>query len=122
MGGDEDTQEASSNENGSESKPDIEEWLRQCLEKQNQALEKQNETAKANADAIRQLSEAMTRLAPAANDAEARKAKFEKLYLLWLKPTKTKEFRQADDVDVGNWLLQFDATVKSLASGACGLD
>ena len=64
----------------------------------------------------------MTRLAPAANDAEARKAKFEKLYLLWLKPTKTKKFRQADDVDVGNWLLQFDATVKSLASGACGLE
>ena len=98
------------------------EMLRKCLENQEKALEKQNTLAEQNSEAIRLLSQAMRGMVPADQPAEIREAKFEKLYLLWLKPSKLKEFKQADHIEVSDWLLQFHTTVNSLASSACKLN
>ena len=42
--------------------------------------------------------------------------------MLWLKQVKFKEFKHSENVDVCQWLLQFDSTVSNLASAACNLD
>ena len=95
------------------------EMLRKCLNEQ-------TKVAQINAEAIVQLSAAMRGLAPAPvvvpTDDQIRKSKFEKLYMLWLKQSKCKEFKHSDNVDVCQWLLQFDSTVSNLASAACNLD
>ena len=95
------------------------ELLRECLKEQTRV-------AQANADALAKLSEAMKGLAPIPvvplTPDEVRNAKFEKLYMLWLKQSKFKEFKHSDSVDVCQWLLQFDSTVSNLASAACNLD
>ena len=87
--------------------------LRECLKEQTRV-------AQVNADALAQLSEAMKGLAPIPvvppTADEVRNAKFEKLYMLWLKQSKFKEFKHSDSVDVCQWLLQFDSTVSNLAS------
>ena len=93
--------------------------LRECLKEQ-------TKVAKINADAIVKLSEAMKGLTPipvvAPTAEEVRNSKFEKLYMLWLKQSKFKEFKHSDNVDVSQWLLQLDSTVSNLASAACNLD
>ena len=93
--------------------------LRQCLKEQTRV-------AQVNAEAIVKLSEAMKGLAPqpiiAPTLDEVRNSKFEKLYMLWLKQSKFKEFKHSDNLDVCQWLLQFDSTVSNLASAACNLD
>ena len=93
--------------------------LRECLKEQ-------TKVAQINADAIVKLSEAMRGLAPipvvAPTVEDVRNSKFEKLYMLWLKQSKFKEFKHSDNVDVSQWLLQFDSTVSNLASAACKLD
>ena len=95
------------------------ELLRECLKEQ-------TKVAQNNADALAQLSAAMRSLAPtpvvAPTADEVRKGKFEKLYMIWLKQSKFKEFKHSDSVDVCQWLLQFDSTVSNLASAACNLD
>ena len=73
------------------------ELLRECLKEQ-------NKVSQAHAEAISKLSDAMRGLVPVApavpSDDEVRKAKFEKLYMLWLKQSKFKEFKHSDNVDV----------------------
>ena len=95
------------------------ETLRECLRQQ-------TKVAQANADALSQLTEALKGLAPIPiappSADEVRTAKFEKLYMLWIKQSKFKEFKHSDDLDVCQWLLQFDSTVSHLASAACNLD
>ena len=89
------------------------ELLRECLKEQTRV-------AQTNADALAQLSEVMKGLAPVPivppTAEDVRNAKFEKLYMLWLKQVKFKEFKQSDNLDVCQWLLQFDSTVSNLAS------
>ena len=91
-----------------------------------ECLKEQTRVAQTNADALAQLSEAMKGLAPVPivppTAEDVRNAKFEKLYMLWLKQVKFKEFKQSDNLDVCQWLLQFDSTVSNLASAACSLD
>ena len=105
-------------EENAEGKSEVE-LLRECLKEQTRVAE-------VNAQALAQLSEAMKGLAPAAvippTAEEIRSAKFEKLYMLWLKQVKFKEFKHSDNVDVCQWLLQFDSTVINLASAACNVD
>ena len=95
------------------------ELLRECLREQTRV-------AQVNADALAKLSETMKGLAPipvvAPTVEEIRNSKFEKLYMLWLKQSKFKEFKHSDNIDVCQWLLQFDSTVSNLASAACNLD
>ena len=71
--------------------------LRDCLSEQTRV-------AQANANALTQLTEAMKNLAPvpvvAPTPEEVRNGKFEKLYMLWLKQNKFKEFKHSDSVDV----------------------
>ena len=95
------------------------ELLRECLREQTRV-------AQVNADALAKLSETMKGLAPipvvAPTVEEIRNSKFEKLYMLWLKQSKFKEFKHSDSIDVSQWLLQLDSTVSNLASAACNLD
>ena len=101
-----------------EGKTEIE-LLRECLKEQTRV-------AQVNANALAQLSEAMKSLAPipvvGPTPENVRNGKFEKLYMIWLKQSKFKEFKHSDNVDVCQWLLQFDSTVSNLAMGACNLD
>ena len=89
-------------------------------------LSEQTKVAQANADALTKLTEAMKGLAPSPivppTPDEVRNGKFEKLYMLWLKQSKFKEFKHSDNIDVSQWLLQLDSTVTNLASAACNLD
>ena len=119
MGENQDTGVAGAlSELNTEGKSEIE-LLRECLKEQTRV-------AQVNANALAQLSEAMKGLAPIPvvppTLDEVRNAKFEKLYMLWLKQSKFKEFKHSDSVDVCQWLLQFDSTVSNLASAACNLD
>ena len=119
MGETEDTGVAGAlSELNTEGKTEIE-LLRECLREQTRV-------AQVNATALAQLSEAMRGLAPIAvvppTPEEVRNTKFEKLYMLWLKQSKFKEFKHSDSVDVCQWLLQFDSTISNLASAACNLD
>ena len=99
-----------------ENKSEVE-MLRQCLREQTRV-------SQMHADAIAQLTEAMKGMAPVhavpPTDAEVRNSKFEKLYMLWLKQSKVKEFKHSDDVC--QWLHQFDLAVSNLANAACNLD
>ena len=71
---------------------------------QNKIAQQNTDAAQQSADAIRALSDAMRNLVPAPaavpTDGEVRKAKLEKLYMVWLKSTKLKEFKQSDNIDV----------------------
>lgn len=93
---------------------------------QNKIAQQNTDAAQQSADAIRALSDAMRNLVPAPaavpTDGEVRKAKLEKLYMVWLKSTKLKEFKQSDNVDVRHWLLQFNSCIKDLAMATCNLD
>ena len=84
------------------------ELLRQCINNQNEVM--------------KAMTLAMKGMVPAIPEADVRKGKFEKLYMLWLKTNKLKEFKQADHIEVSDWLSQFHTTVNNLASAACDLD
>ena len=56
-------------------------------------------------------------LAPAApNNAAIRTAKLEKVYGIFIKHNKLKDYKPYDSIDVRLWLIQFEAAIDSNAS------
>ena len=75
-------------------------------------------------DALEKLSTAVTTLSnPQQQDAAVTRAnKLERLYSMFLKQNKLKEFKPHDSIDARQWLEHFDEAIESLAIGGCGLD
>ena len=89
-------------------------------------IKQQQATQEAHTDVLKQLATAILGVTPAApvvqTAQEIREQKFASLYLTWIKQNKVKEFKQADNIDVCQWLQQFDSNIKNFASAVCKLD